>query len=101
MTTPFMSLSQTQTMLADFDRTRKAVAGYSPEAVVSAWHQLKRWVWSGDFGQVPAATAHRDFARFGDAADRRDMDLIVPYWDLCERWLFCLSPEPTKKKEAA
>ena len=103
MTAPFLTLSQTQTMLRDFDRTRKAVAGYSPEDVARAWRDLKRWIGPADFGSTPAATVQKRFARFGDAVDRQDMDLIVPYWDLCERWLFCLSPEPvhSEQKEAA
>lgn len=101
MTVPFLSLSQTQTMLEDFDRTRKAVAGYSPEAVASAWRGLKRWIGPADFGSTPAETVYKRFARFGEAVDRQDMDLIVPYWDLCERWLFCLSPEPAEQKEVA
>lgn len=42
-----------------------------------------------------------DFNALRRAIRAHDTEATEEAWESCERWLFCLSPEHTKKKEAA
>ncbi|WP_321832588.1 hypothetical protein [Thalassovita sp.] len=42
--TLFIGNAKTQTMLHDFDRLRKAIREYDPEATEAAWANCERWV---------------------------------------------------------
>ena len=41
---PFVDMARAQTMHRDFDRLRKAIASWDPEATEKAWEKCERWV---------------------------------------------------------